>query len=905
MSVTEVLQGLGEWNLTLSKDTPKGLLTRLGAFGHVAIHAGVVDPRVARDSLLLDSRYVGVYRGKENSANAYTLRGPGMAFWLGDEEGKGHAIETPLTLNTSFQNWVTALLPPSATAGTIVNVPKTFNYTFQYVTPREALNYLCSTLECAWRINGNASVDAGLESDLFTVIPEAALVRKGPGKDLFLKAFQGSLKTEMDMADFTTRTVLLANGSEAATVTATANIAPAKNPYKDLFGNAVKLTRFISESDTDATNAPARAQLQLNRFSEEKRAITLSTTDYDLKGDVAVGDYMWVFDPDIGVVDNTNEVMFRGERLYPMRLRLTEMTWAVTEQMGVAFRDMDGNWFDLTPYVEPESGESTLVVGGFYRALGDGDGGSVGSRPIADTSVPAAPTWVTPFVHSVYQSDSGSSRAQVQLKWNRPLNVDGSTILDGDHFEIRFRSSTTPIFPSTHVQMSAFTHAQLAAGTHEQPITYPAGPYRYMSVPWDQLTALLQDLPTNMPYEAEVRAVDSAKPANAGAWSAVTVFQTSADTLPPATPAPPSIAAGRMNVQMTHTLGRSDGGTYNLDADLNHFELHGEYEPLFTPSSTTLLGKVPANNGMIVGKVPAVGSVPIESVLPVYFKVIAVDHDGNKSPASTAVQSTALLVDDAHISSLTVSKVTAGTITANWVNAGVIWSGTEGGARTQQSYIGFEAYNANNQKTFFVEAATGDVTVTGKFQTGLSSVSDRIVIDPQLPIAGGGTVPAIAIYDDGDPNNYVRLSTFNTVFHMSVRSRSTEDIVGGVVTFDLPSGGGSAYIGYRTPSTWYYHQVGASGAHRFSGHFGQVHTDGGKSALYVDQIGGSGTSQSFTYGPTMASIPLPFCEIQGTSGSPPTANAHAMTARSTTGATIQYPAGNCDIFIWAIRYAVI
>lgn len=900
MSVTEVLQGLGEWSLTLGEDTPKEILDQLDVFGHVAIHAGVVDPRIARDALLLDSRYVGVYRGKASAPTdqgaQYTLRGPGMAFWLGDEDGKGHAIEAPLTLNTTFAAWVAALLPPSATAGTIVAVPKTFAYTFQYMTPREALNYMCGTLECAWRINGNASVDAGLESDLFTVIPEAALVRKGPGVDMFLKGLAGAMSTEVDMSDFTTRTVLLANGSEAATVTATADIAPVKNPYKDLFGNSVKLTRFISESDTDATNAAARAQLQLNRFSDAKRAISLSSTDYDLKGDVAVGDYLWVFDPDIGVVDITNEVNFRGDRMYPMKLRLTEMTWPITQEMGVAFRDMDGNWYDLTPYVVPEGGDSNLVVGGFYKALGDGDGGSVGSRPIADTSVPAAPTWDPPFVHSVYQSDRGESRAQVQLKWLRPNNVDGSTILDGDHFEIRYRSSSSPIFPSTHVQMSAFTHVQLAGGTHNQPINYVPGPYQYQSVPWDQLTLLLQDLPTNMPYEAEVRAVDSAKPANAGAWSALTVFQTSGDTLPPATPAPPSIAAGRMSVQMTHTLGRADGGTYNLDPDLHHFELHGQYEPLFTPSDATLLGKVAANNGMILSQVPAVGSVPIESTNPVYFKVIAVDNDGNKSPASAAVQATALLVDDAHISNLTVSKITAGTITSDWVNSGRIWSGTDGGARTQMVPAGFEAYNPSNVRTFFVEAATGNVTITGKMQTGTSG--QRIVIDPNDSVAARAQISMF----DGTSTDYLATYVQGAFFSMGVRKISDNARNGGYVGFLLdPAGTGSyAFYGNAVGSNDWYIRLGPAGGYTVTGHFEKTWTNGGLSGLYADQVGGSGTSQTISYGATMASTPLPFVDIQPTSGGA-AGKYHCISARSATSFTVEYPSGNCDIFVWAAR----
>lgn len=909
MSVTEVLQGLGEWSMTLSPDTPQELLDQLDMFGHVVIHAGSVDPATARDALLLDSRYVGVYRGKANApveaGVQYTLSGPGMAFWLGDEDGKGHNFETPLTLNATFAAWVAALLPPSTTAGTIVAVPKTFNYTFQYVSPREALNYMCGTLECAWRINGNASVDAGLESDLFTVVPEAALVRKGSGVDMFLKGLAGSMSTEIDMGDFTTRTVLLANGAEAATVTASADINPVKNPYKDLFGNALKLTRFISESDTDATNAAARAQLQLNRFSDAKRAISLSSSDYDLKGDVAVGDYLWVFDPDIGVVDITNEVSFRGDRLYPMRLRLTEMTWPITEEMGVAFRDMDGNWFDLTRYVMPEAGDSQLVVGGFYRSLGDGDGGSVGSRPIADTSVPAAPTWSTPFVHSIYQSNNGESRAQVQLKWLRPNNVDGSSILDGDHFDIRFRSSSTPIFPSTHVQMSAFTHVQLSAGTHNQPITYVPGPYRYAVVPWDQLSFLLDDLPTNMPFEAEIRAVDSAKPANAGAWSALTVFQTSADTLPPATPAPPSIAAGRLNVQMTHTLGRSDGGTYNLDADLHHFELHGANEPLFTTSTSTLLGKVVANIGMIKAKVPAVGSVPIDSLLPVYFKVIAVDNDGNKSNASTAVQSTALLVDDAHISNLTVSKVTAGTITATWLNAGLIYSGTLGSARTQQSVLGFEAYNTSNVRTFFVESATGNVVITGTFQTGTSG--DRVVIDPASPLALGGTTPAVALYNGSNPQ-YGRLRYSNNTVNLSSLNASDNTSEGGFLQFDMPGlGNGSAYLGfYSTTTTAYaYHQVGSSGDHHFRGRIAPYGGSASDNAMVMageyTGMGAGGFSAFLGYAQTMVSNPCVVATVQGGNG---TLFSWHISGRSTAGFTANIGGGAAaptDVFFWAYR----
>lgn len=910
MAITEVLQGLGSWSLTLRADTPLRIRNVLKYLGHVVVHTGPVNPAVDRDSLLKSSRYTGVLREKSDG-DQIVIGGSGMAYWLGDEDNKGEVIESALTFNTAFHTVIAALLPDSVVAGTLNNIGQNFNGTIPpYMSPRQALNYVASTLGAEWRVNGDASVDAGLESHLYVTGDteiDCLIERRGRGADIKMKSFKGDLKTDQHLRDFTTRTLLLANGEGEAVAIGSADISPGLNPYKDLLGNSVKLTRIISESTTSDGNANARAQLQLNRFSGTSDALTLSTEDFDVKGTISVGDYAWVYDPDTGVVDLAKEVVFRGQRYNPLKLRITEMTWPITRNHSVAYRDPDGAWYDLTKYFESERSDTSIVVGGYSRAINNSgaDGGVGGSRPVPNTSVPGVPTWVTPFAQSVYQSPiNGETKAQTELKWLRPTNTDGSTIVDGSHFEIRYRTASTPIFPSTHAQMAAFTHAQLAAGTHEQPITYTPGAYQYQSVPWSELSFLLQELVANMPYEAEIRAVDTGNPPNAGGWSALTSWQTSGDTLPPAAPAPPTIVASRIAVQVKHNLGRADGGTFNLDADLHHFEVHGEYEPLFTPSDATMLGKVIANNGMIVSHIPAVGTVPIESVAPVYFKVIAVDNDGNKSPASVGVQASALLIDDAHISDLTVTKVTAGTITAQWLMAGRIMSGTDGAARAQIVPAGFEAYNSSNVRTFFVEAATGNVTITGKFSSTLGTKS--VIVQPDKVTAAGDVVPSIS-WTEG-LSVYTRASLLGSNFTLGARDTTTENLEGGYLQFDLPlPGNGSAYLGFWSISGnfRYYHQIGSSGAHRFSGHFGQVHTDGGKSALYIDQIGGSGTSQSFTYGPTMATTPLPFVEIQGTSGSPPTASSHAVTARSATGASIQYPAGNCDIFIWAIRYAVV
>lgn len=910
MAVTEVLQGLGSWSLTLKSDTPVKIRNILKYLGHIVVHTGPINPAVDRDALLKSSRYTGVLREKSDG-DQITIGGSGMAYWLGDEDNKGEVLETSQTFNAPFHTVMAALLPDSVVAGTMNNIGSDFVGTIPaFMSPRQALNYVATTKNAEWRVNGDASVDVGLEAHLYVVGDadiDCLVERRGRGVDIKMKSFRGNLKTDQHLRDFTTRTVLLANGDGDAVAIGSADIAGGLNPYKDLLGNTVKLTRIISESTTSDGNADARAQLQLNRFSGTSDALTLNTSDFDVKGTVSVGDYAWVYDPDTGVVDLAKEVIFRGQRYNPMKLRITELSWPVTSNHSVAYRDPDGVWYDLTKYFETETSDTNIVVGGYSRALGNSgaDGGVGGSRPIPNTSVPNAPTWNTPFSQSVYQSPvNGETKAQTELKWFRPTNTDGSTIVDGSHFEIRYRTASTPIFPSTHAQMASFTHAQLAAGTHQQPITYTPGAYQYQSVPWDQLSFLLQELVANMPYEAEIRAVDTGNPPNSGAWSALTSWQTSGDTLPPATPAPPVIAAGRISVQVKHTLGRSDGGTFNLDADLHHLEVHGEYEPLFTPSSATLLGKVIANNGMIVSQVAAVGSVPIESIAPVYFKVIAVDNDGNKSPASSAVQSTALLIDDAHISDLTVSKVTAGTITAQWLNAGRIWSGTDGAARVQLVPAGLEAYDATNTRTVFIEAATGNVTITGTFRTG--TAGDRVVIDPMAITPSGVLAPAIDWYQSGS-TTFIRGNFLNNVFLLAAKGTGTLATEGAYILFDSPApANGSAYLGFRSTSGSidFYHQVGSSGDHRFTGRFSQTETLNGISALWCGNatFGAGGFSVAFGYGMTMASVPAVLATVCSGNG---TLFRWHVSGRSATGwsANIEGAAASpTDVAYWCFRY---
>jgi hypothetical protein len=341
------------------------------------------------------------------------------------------------------------------------------------------------------------------------------------------------------------------------------------------------------------------------------------------------------------------------------------------------------------------------------------------------------------------------SKAQIQLRWLTPLNTDGTSIIDGDHYEIRYRTTDgpsfrvaqdsgvdTPIYPGSTLFPGSNTYpgdtlvggsaavippgfpstwAQVAGGTWDQmdtwaqPVVYVAGPFLTAYAAFDTTSLLIQELTPGVPYQFEIRAVDTGVPPNYSAFSDPVEVIMRGDDIPPPTPAPPEVATSLIAVQITHTLGAASGGTFNLPADMHHFEVHVGPEPLFTASAATLIGKVPANNGMIISQTPVIATLNTNETANIFVRVVAVDESGNRSTPSIAVQSSATLIDNEHISDLTVSKVTAGTIKTDWLMGAQITTAPAGGARAGMDALGLFAYNARNARCWEVQDATGDM----------------------------------------------------------------------------------------------------------------------------------------------------------------------------------------------------
>lgn len=704
MSVTEIKQAMGSWSLTLSRDTPRSVLDALMYFGHIAIVPGEVDPRQYGDALLAASRYVGVYRSRD-AADEYTLNGAGMALWLGDEDDKGDLFETAVTFTAaSFATTVAGLLPPGGaiTAGTIGSVPGTYTGQHRWQTPRQALTYVTDTFStpsapAEWRVTNEGELDAGLVSGLYVTDPRALLIRRPAGRDLQRVVLPGAMSLTKDSSDYTTRVVLLAEGEGDAIALGSAN-APGVTA-KDIHGNTVKFTRLGSESDTTAANADARAQLMLNRFSNNRSAVDLSASAYDIKADFVVGDYIDVFDPDNGFSDPTREITWEGQHYNPVKLRCVEMTWPISEGMTVAFRDINGVWIDLTPWFLPESGDTTIVVGDLPSALTGSGGAPIGDRPSGDTSIPDVPAFNVPFDSASYQSAAANDvRAALLVTWTEPLNVDGSTVLDGDHYEIRIRATQTYSYQIPWNVAGTYSWAELQ--TWGRPLSSPvaeADQWKTYNVGWDIDQMTINELMVAAEYEVQIRAVDHANPPNRSGWSASVFVTTRTDTVSPNTPAAPEVAASLIAIQVTHRLGDSGGGEFNLAQDLHHLEVHvGSGD--FLPVEESMVGTIVANSGHLNGRIPVVASFQIPHTEEISVKVVAVDRFGNKSSPSDGAQAQVVLIDSAHISDLTASKITAGTITADLLISGSIKT-AESGQRAELNQLGLQLFDEDGNLT--------------------------------------------------------------------------------------------------------------------------------------------------------------------------------------------------------------
>ena len=373
--IHERLMAQGSFDIPLKDTTPWKLWEDLDVHGHIVIFPQWVDARLFDDTALLGmARYSGVLLEKKVNNNRMWFSGAGMVWWLGDEAGQGPIYEinagfVNVTLTNVLDGLIGSSNQVSIEKGTVTAPVNNYTGHHQWETPIEAIRTVMAATSAEFRVNPDGTMDAGANYDLFNLgNPTIVVVRRdGGGSDPNYTGIPNSfIEARYNARPYITRSLLIErdvdnNGTLLASATRTATAY-------DMHGNLIVRKTVEEIPTTDLTSAGAYATSILNDHiaTEEER---LNTDYYEVaNGDWQVGDAYFVYDPP-AFVDTTNEIFFRGDTIWPKKMRLIQADWTIRERMGVYFRSPEATpvWTDLTPYVDEELSDSIGILRTFER----------------------------------------------------------------------------------------------------------------------------------------------------------------------------------------------------------------------------------------------------------------------------------------------------------------------------------------------------------------------------------------------------------------------------------------------------------------------------------------------------------------------------------------------------------
>ena len=778
MAVTERHMGVGNFTVSFSQEfTPTEIIESIKEWGHIVITPQEVDVNTLSDAdVLSTSRYTGIVLNRSLEEGVVDISGQGLQLYLGDGQSKGMVIAesknvgkvrvyTNTTLaETLFNSSVSTGKPygilrneagnsQAITQGVIYEPSGTYIGQHFVQTALSALKEVAEFFSIEYRVNPNATIDAGPAANLFAGVnsdPSTIVVKTGYGEDPnFDGVVPQGLRTEFDATDWVSRVDFVGEVGyfdSATDVAGEANIG--SNPYKDLHGNALSRSGLVQQPEIAVSQLNSRAQLMLNELSRVKKVLNLDLEQYEVSGDMQVGDFIFAFDPDIGFIDTSvdataesrdlYEVTFRGQIITPVKVRVVGLTFPIANGMGVYFRDKDGNYTDLTQYVQFESGAAQVELGDVIRFIGDDlrfDEFSLNRVTAGVFSIPDLPS--TPTLQSgTYLNATGDSIGFIRVTVAKPTNVDGSQITDGSHYRIRYKKTTDAQysyqnFPFTGVSSESLLIQDLTVG-----VTYDVGVAAIDKSGFKKMSTYDgsgEDLYTNTP------SVNASYATNAR-------IEIEKDGQAPTKPKAATIAAGPLRVQVTHYLGKdgTDGsgnpfGNFTIEGDVDHLDIHAVTQTdnvqNFTVNTANKIGEIRVTSGNLLQQIPVIGTIELEDSTDQYFRIVAVDKSGNESDPSDGQTATANLIAESNITDATITtakigeaqitnaliadatittakindlsadKITSGTITGGEITVGGV-SNTSGFIKSYNYSTGSAGFSINSDGTAEFQNAT-------------------------------------------------------------------------------------------------------------------------------------------------------------------------------------------------------
>lgn len=420
------------------------------------------------------------------------------------------------------------------------------------------------------------------------------------------------------------------------------------------------------------------------------------------------------------------------------RLRIKQITWSGDVDGGVLGSVVLNDLFAerlaaLTRRINGIVGGSTVT-------------GTSQARPRAEDFVdnvgPVTPTGL--IVNSQAYETSGVIQAAAFAQWDPVLeNEDGTALDDLDYYVVRWR----------------YTDPALANIVNGVNLWTVEGLPQEESLNWSPVAPGQQ-------IEVQIVARDTA--GNYSSYSASVFHITAEDVLAPPQPSAPLVSTLFGSIRVEWDGLGSEGEP--MPPDFYRLEVHASLQNAFTPDVTTLYTSMTG-----AGVTTYVGGA---YGVTVFFRFVARDRSGNVSAVSVVGSGTSrqvldqdifegavgtakladavitsakiglLQVNDAHMSDVSIGKLTTGTLLSD-VIIGATFATALSGGRVGFNADGFFAFDALDIQTVRV-SADGSAMFMGEFAT--RDQGERILFNP------GGLAPTdMRFYPNTGVDNFTRI----------------------------------------------------------------------------------------------------------------------------------------------------
>ena len=249
---------------------------------------------------------------------------------------------------------------------------------------REALDHFSRVIADPpreWRVNTDRTLDWDTAANLFVDhLPDTDDEIILLSRDIDV---EDTPSVSEDTTDRPTRIRLIGAERESTSgartlVAASADVAGTEEDWN---GNPANRTLLVEDSTVEALDhAQAFVADEAAALADPEQTINVTLTGVNTRPSFAVGDWLYLYDPESGLVDPTAaEAMVEGETVRPVRKRVLGLTRRLGPSHRIEIRRLDGSTFDL-PGVLWEDEDATSLELGERRPefVGDSQMGDLG-----------------------------------------------------------------------------------------------------------------------------------------------------------------------------------------------------------------------------------------------------------------------------------------------------------------------------------------------------------------------------------------------------------------------------------------------------------------------------------------------------------------------------------------------